>query len=318
LASQYCNITTDLIDIFDRIEEYNVPRRLEQKFELDSGSRYVLSRTGFLEILFEDGVALTNVPSIASVDANSEWFYDSADDRLYVQTSDGTDPDTKTMTSGLDWENHKTRMRNEAMEILDSLLDPRFQRPLPESRNYHITDKYDIDIKRSCALITVASIVSRVAGDAKLAERLMGRVTNTDQTGIIDLHNDRKRLFSWEISPDELGHFNIEAAAANTSAGFLEIKGLYGGAIDESWRIVIDTGGITGTATFKWSRDAGVTFEKTLVLTNDRWTTLGLGLEVRFWDRDGSFILNDFWDIYVITEFNREDAVYPTTRLARA
>lgn len=268
-------------------------------------------------MLFEDGVALTNVSAIASVDANSEWHYDSANDKLYVQTSDGTDPDTKTMTSGLDWEDFKTRMRNEAMEILDSLLDPRFQRPLPESRNYHITDKYDIDIKRSTAIITVASIVSRVAGDNKLTEKLMARVTNTDRTGIIDLHNDRKRLFSWEISPDELGHFNIEAASANTSPGFLEIKGLYSGIIDESWRIVIDTGGVTGTATFKWSRDAGATFEKTLVLTNDRWVSLGLGLEIRFWDRDGSFVLNDLWDVYVITESNREDAVYPTIHLAR-
>ena len=316
--SNYCNITTDLIDVFDRIEEYNVKRRLQQKFEVHSGSVYKMSGTGYMEVLYENGVALTNVSSIASIDAASKWFYDTAADVLYLRNTDSDDPDNDTITSGLDWENHKTRMRDEASEDIDGMLDAKFKRPIPESRNYHTSDKYDSSLKEATALQTCYKIVKRVPGDRKLALSLSDQVTNDKDRGIIDRYNNGKLRFSWDITPDELGHSNIEANSANTGNGFIEIKGLYLGDADKSWQVEIDGTGATGTSTFKWSKDAGVTYQETTVTTNDEWRTLGDGLSIRFWDRGGSFTSGDKWDVYVITESNREDIVKPTIHLERS
>ena len=82
------------------------------------------------------------------------------------------------------------------------------------------------------------------------------------------------------------------------------------------WLIEIDTAGATGTATFKWSRDNGTTFQATLQATSYEWITLGAGIKVRFWDRDGEFDDDDIWRAYMKIE-RREDIVQPSIIVLR-
>lgn len=320
MAKTYCNITTDLTDVFDRIESYNIKYRLRQDFVVHAGVVFKKYSTGNIEKLFENSVALTKVSSVASINAASKWFYDGTNDILYLRASDDADPDTHIMERGFDWLVYKTRIRNEAMELLDSMLDARFERPLREARLYHTDGDYDIDIKRSCALLTCFLVISR-AGDKKIADRLYKQVSDIDEngvgTGIVDLHNQRLRVFSFEVDAEELGHGAVEAASANTGDGMIEIKGLFLGDNDEIWRFQIDTAGAVGTATYKYSKNKGTSFQKTLQVTSNEWITLESGIWVRFFHRSGTFASGDIWDVYFTSERNREDIVYPTIKIQR-
>jgi hypothetical protein len=316
MAKEYCNITTDLTDVNERFEDYNKRFRMRQEFSLHSGNIYKQYGTGEVEQLFQNAIILTEVSAVASIDAVSKWYYDATNDIIYVRCSDDADPDTHTMERGFDWETLKTRVRNEQMEVLDSMLDARFPIPLPESRLYHTTGQYDIDIKRSCALLVNNWFALR-AKDFKSAEKFLKQVTNEDGTGIVDLHNSGKRRFSFEVSPDELGHGNIEANSSNTGAGFIEIRGLFSGDTDEIWRVEMDLAGAVGTATFKYSRDKGSTWQKEDQATDNEWISLELGIQIRFFHRSGMFALGDKWDIYFTSEQDREDIVYHQIKVQR-
>lgn len=317
MAKTYCNAESDLTDVFDRIDDYNSRFRLRQEFIVSAGNVYKQYGLGKIEQLYEDNELLTEVSAVASVDASGEWYYDSTNDLLYVQCSDDAAPSTHTMEKGVNWLTLKTRTRNEAMEILDSMLDARFPRPLPEARLYHTDSDYDIDIKKSCALITCHLFASR-AGDNKIAEKLMKQVTNTDNNGIIDLHNSRKRVFSFEVDAEHLGHGAIEADSSNTGDGMIEIRGLFTGDTDEIWRVEMDLAGAVGTATFKYSRDKGSNWQKENQATDNEWINLESGISIRFFHRSGTFDNGDKWDVYFTSEKDREDIVYQTIKVHRA
>jgi len=327
----YCNITSDLQDVYAEIEQYASTRFSLKGFEVHSagGSIYKSYNTGQVNELLDDGVRLTEVSTIASIDAISKWYYDSTNDILYVRNSDSTDPDSSETEKGFDWEVVKTRARDKAQDEIDGLLDARFPRPIPQMRQYHATDyNYDIGLVKSCALFTCANILN-MFGDFDEAKKLRDQVVNSETSdGIIDKYNNGRMRFSWETTPDELASYNIEQDVSNTGTGFIELFGRYGGAEDiedplvdwdlgdEVWQIEIDTAGATGTATFKWSRDDGATYETTLKATNYESISLGAGIKVKFWDRDGAFVLGDKWRIFLFTD-RREDIVQPPTVILR-
>jgi len=328
---KYCNTTTDLTDSYAQIEEYASTRWPLKDFEVYSagGSIYRTENAGRVEKLYEDGEALTSVSAIASVSAASKYYYDATNDILYVRASDSNDPDTHEMEKGFNWSVMKTRARDKAQDEVDGMLDARFPRPIPQARQYHATDyMYDIGLVKSCALLTCANILSSF-GDFEAAAALRLQVNNPEnENGLIDKYNKGSMRFSWEVTPDELGHYDIEAASANTGDGFIELYGKYGGSEDiddplvqwdledEVWLIEIDTAGATGTATFKWSRDNGTTFQATLQATSYEWIALGAGIKVRFWDRDGEFDDDDIWRAYMKIE-RREDIVQPSIIVLR-
>ena len=327
MAVTYCNTTTDLSNAYAKVEEYAATRFLIQGFAVHSGYIYKSFNPGNIEKFFEDSFQLTSVSAIASVDAPQKYYYDSTNDIVYVRVSDNSDPDEKQMEKGFDWAALKTRMRNRAQDEIDGYLDAKFPRPIPQSRQYHATDiNYDYGIVKATALLTCANILN-MYGDFENAQELRNQVIDPiDKGGIIDRYNDGRMRFSWETTPDELGRFNIEAVAANTGDGFIELNGRYGGndetdrtddsMDDETWYFEIDTTGSVGTATFKWSRDDGSTYQSTLKTTSQEWIYLAAGIYIRFWDREGEFDSGDKWRAYMHTE-RRADIIKPTTIVLR-
>jgi len=327
----YCNITTDLTDVYSQIEEYASTRFSIKAFSIHSSSANIYKSydSGEVEELFEDSVRLTEVSAIASINAASKWYYDSTNDILYVRSSDDADPDTHEIEKGIDWNTFKTRMRDRAQDEIDSLLDHRFPRPIPQARQYHATNlKYDVGLVKATALQTCVNILNAFA-EFDTTNELRKQITEPEfKSGIIDKYNNREMRFSWETTPDELAHYNIEAATANTGDGFIELSGRYGGDTedddhltlfdmeDEVWHIEIDSAGAVGTATFKWSRDDGTTFQATTKTTNYEWIALDAGVYIRFWDRDGEFDSGDKWKCYMTTD-RREDIVQPPTIILR-
>jgi hypothetical protein len=315
-TKKYCNLTTDITDVCRMIEEYAAQRFALKSFSLHSGSIYKSYGTGNPVHVYEDGVILTEVSSIPSIDGASKWYYDDTNDILYIHCSDDGDPDTHEIERGFDWVLTKTRARDNAQDEIDALLDARFPRPLPEARQYHTTNYYDAPLTRATALLVCSNLLDSF-GDHERAQLYRNQVTNDNKTGIIDKYNSGQLRFSWEVTENEFAGHDIEMDSSNTGDGFIELYGKFGGSgddnmdseyvseysvEDEVWLIEIDGAGGTGTATFKWSRDDGTTWKATTVETDYEWITLDAGISVRFWDRNGEFDEGDKWRCYMKSE----------------
>ena len=68
-----------------------IQRNLLYSWIVDSGSRYVSHDSGLVTVLFVDGKDLGSAQaSKSAVDANGEWFYDSAIDAVYYYNDSST------------------------------------------------------------------------------------------------------------------------------------------------------------------------------------------------------------------------------------
>lgn len=77
-----------------------------------------------------------------------------------------------------------------------------------------------------------------------------------------------------------------------TGTGTMTASGYFTGLVPRNYLIKIDTTGIIGTATFKWSIDAGATWESTLVpIPDTNPIPLELGVSIAF--SAGTYVLND-------------------------
>ena len=95
----YCNTTTDFQRVFSSIENYS-QRSVVKEWNQASGQSdtYQHEATGYVGMVFDDGLALTIKTSIADVESNvGTWYYDSTNDILYVHQTDAGDPDESTI-----------------------------------------------------------------------------------------------------------------------------------------------------------------------------------------------------------------------------
>jgi len=309
--TRYCNLTTDLYRAFPRLEDYKEQKTL-RGWVVHSGSVYRLGNVGYGEILFENGLQLTKVADLVSVDAAGEYFYDEDEDVLYLQATSGVPTDsTNIYVWGLDWDTFKGWAVDQASRDVDSLLDARFPVPLPESPYEDVTDKYDIDLRRATSKIAAALIISRREPMIFEPEPNVQAALYNEGKMILDEYNEGKRRFSWEMTKDEAGRFQIVPQAANTGDGILQVRGAHGSWHDDFWRVKITTGGAVATATFQYSTDNGATYNGSDITTSRLWqeitgaipgTTLvstAIGFYIRFLDRDGEFDVDDEWQIEI-------------------
>jgi len=63
-----------------------------------------------------------------------------------------------------------------------------------------------------------------------------------------------------------------------------------------SWQIKIDGAGPAGSATFKYSYDAGVSWADTGIIAGTEWEPLSYGIYVRFEGAGTAFHVDDYWD----------------------
>jgi hypothetical protein len=286
--------------VFADIEKYNV-RETISGFSLVSGqaSTYSYPSPGYIGAVWEDNSALTVKTSIAEVEATaSTWYWDSSTDILYVHISTGEDPDTVTIKiAPYDYEDLLTYCRNNAMEELESYLDPKFPRPLPFAKNSYNSAKYDTDIIRSCAMITVRMMIELVNPTSPLVEIFWKKVYSEDEpVGLLAQYKKGMRAFSFQNTVDDFdGRLeNIILDSTSTGRVYLAGKGM---ADDHHiYRVKIDTAGAVETATYKYSDDDGRTWISTLNTTYNQYTHLVSGVWIRF---EGTFVLNDEWKIEI-------------------
>ena len=166
MAIAYCNIATDLTDVFPDINDYNEREELKGWVAVTGQSNtYSINGTGQINMVFDDGAMCTVRASIALVQANAgSFFYDTTVDILYVHAfgSDNLTTATILIQSGEDWDGFLDNMRDKAMQWMDSYLNKMYPTPLmPRLIKTHDTADYDYMVVRCCALLTCHFVLLR-------------------------------------------------------------------------------------------------------------------------------------------------------------
>lgn len=224
-----------------------------------------------------------------------------AQDGTIITTRSMTDDDFNITAGVDDWNGLKTTMRNDAMEIIESLLDTDYPRPLPFAATSYNSGKYDFDIRHSCALMTCQLIIAHRDPRNALVDFLYKKVWNPiEDTGILWGYHVHRKAFSFETTKDEfLG--NVEVILIDTtSTARMFIAGNPQADLRREYRVKITTGGAVETAKFQFSDDGGLNYG-----TSNAWTTYGnwFHLVNDIWIRfEGTMVANDEWSIVVADE----------------
>lgn len=312
MAVEYCNLTSDLKDAFSLIEtNYRGLDTLEDWEATSTSNVYKLDQSGYVETVFENGVALTASDPATTSPAAGEFSYDASSDILYLHCTGSVDPAQKTLEGGYDWNTLKQRCRNDAQELLESLLKSVFAVPFQKIAAPNVSynsRKYPFLIRKCTALLTCALIVKKVNPSDKEYDRLYRQVDNPNtgiEEGLDPLPGIVQRILAGEMSIQtqtvarEAGGWNVFETLDASSTAILEVTGRYTGPQRQLWRVQIDLAGAPGTATYQLSKDGGATFDETgqetrTANSDDQRVSLGSGLYVRF---SGTAVLNDYWDL---------------------
>jgi hypothetical protein len=311
----YCNVTTDLTDVFPDIERYQEKYTLRGWVAVSGqANTYAVFGTGQINMVFDNQVQLTLKTSIATVQGSAgSWWYDSDNDVVYAHATDSDNlatvaESTTRMEAGEDWDTLKDNLRDKAMQFMDSILNPRYPTPLmPRQIKTHDTSDYEYIIVRCCALLTCAFIAKRRNPNDKNAKMLFEEAWATGdleigQTkGLLNQLRDGDIVLQDQISDREIGSFNVYPESGITATAYTWFMGKYTGDDYERWRVQIDTAGAVGTATWKLSRDGGTNWDTTLQSTFDssqdaRRVHIASGIYAIFY---GTYGDGDYYDIEV-------------------
>lgn len=298
----YCNITTDLQDVFSRIEEYQAKEIIENWTNV-SGTIYKKAGTGHVAMVFWNGTKLT--AGTTTSPSAGQYYYDSSNDVLYVNNS--ADPASHTVEVGTDWTTFKTTMRNRAQMIVDAYLNTVYTTPLlPRDRKTHDANAYyEWFIIEATACLTCSFIIKRVRPNDPNGALLFKRAINPDpqpgeSKGILDMIKAGELVRQDQITAREVGNWSIFAASANTVTDSPQLMGTYTGSMYKVWRIQIDTGGAPGTGTYKVSYDGGTTWDLTVQdmkdADNDEYRmSIADGIYI-YWPNI-TWVVDEYWDV---------------------
>jgi len=300
MAYPYCNTTSDLQSVVKDIEKFSGKDTLES-FTAESGQNYTYRKngTGYVGAVYEDSVALDEQDSVANVDANAgSFWYDSTNDILYINCTDSNNPDQHTIQVAVDdWASFKTTMANRAFQQLESLLDPKYPRPLPFAQIQYNSLNYDGDIVECAAILTCINIIKHRDADNPLIETLQNRVWNAqEEIGILWEYRQGERSFSFEVTADQFNG-NVEVITRDSSSsGMIYVAGQSDRSGSYRIRVKITTAGAVGTAKWKYSSDNSVTWSSEIETTNN-YIPFYAGLYLKF---IGTFYLNDEFEVVIL------------------
>jgi len=310
----YCNVTTDLTDVFPDIERYQEKQILEGWVAVTGqANTYAVFGTGQINMVFDNQVQLSLKTSIATVQAAAgSWWYDSDNDVVYVHATDSDNLATVAQTTtliegGEDWDTLKDNMRDKASQFMDSVLNTRYPTPLmPRQIKTHDTADYEYPIVRACALLTCAFLAKRRNPADKngimLFEEAWLPVPEPDQQkGWLNQIKDGEIVLQDQISAREVGSFNVYPESGITTTAYTWFMGEYTGSTYQRWRVQIDTAGAIGTATWKLSYNGGTTWDLTTQATfdtnnSDRRIHISGGIYAIFY---GTYGDGDYYDVEV-------------------
>ena len=297
----YCNITTDLQQVFSRIEDYQA-KEILTNWTLDIGTIYYKQGTGYVAKVWWNGVALE--AATAYPPSDGEFSFVADDDTLYVNNY--ADPDDAEVLAGEDWDSFKTINRDKAQQMVDAYLNAKYATPLiPRSRKLHDSADYEYPIVRATALCTCFLIINRVNPNDPNADKLYKEFYNPnpdigEPKGIINQLLDGDMVLQDQISSREIGNWNIYPNASNSVDNSPILIGKYTGSQYKVWRIQVDGAGAPSAGTFKVSYDGGNDWnltEKDMVDTDNDKYRINIADGIYIYWPDVSYSVGDYWDV---------------------
>tara|TARA_Y100000592_G_scaffold35878_1_gene56900 strand:+ start:28 stop:1008 length:981 start_codon:yes stop_codon:yes gene_type:complete len=283
----------DLKDAFPNLDEFDTKKPI-YSWIVDSGSRYVSHDSGLVTVLFVDGKDLGAAQSsLSDVNANDEWFYDSATDAVYYYNSSSS-PEDLLMEAGEDFVTLKNRVMKDASDYVDSKLDSN----LPREQFLLKDGTYDYLIRRLTSLVAAFFLVKGKDPTSEIAEALLEEAT----MHIEDLNSGKAKL-SYMNSGDASQGI-VRKMSVSGSLNIVDTRGNYYGSYDRL-KVIVTTGGAIGTAKYSVYAKGDNNIKSNLVVTdkiiNGDYQELTAGLEIRFQGSSDSSTAtqNDEWEVEV-------------------
>jgi len=221
----YCDTTTDLSFIEPYIGEYDHKRVLPSNFiATDTSNLYQLNNTGFISLLYKDGIEMTVVAD--SPNADNEYNYSSSTDsfQFFLASSSISALNSSVFEASRDWSDLKTEAVKRASDFIRSYL------PFPIYKNKGIGtsdavgNDYPEIIVRSTAVMAVESLVRPY--DVEKADLIKNQAINEQGTGWLDmLRTGKIVLYSSESEQKYKGILKDVSVNANTTGGIVDVKG---------------------------------------------------------------------------------------------
>jgi len=255
---EYCNITTDLQNVYTGIELFAKQTVNNGKFSTVLGKIYSrMGESGYVGQLSIDREVKTVAASLADINTTNVWYY--ANNVLYVLTSViGTNDITIASDT---WENIKETAREDASQEIENFLYM-YNRPLPFRKN--ADEEYDRDIVRACAYLTCARIIEMSNPEDMLADKLRKMVWNDEtESGLVYDYTHDKKKYSFEATTQSYNG-NVIPNASNTGAGQIELAGISIGA-----SALIAGLGLLSTLQFtfySWNKDKIVSLASIIII----------------------------------------------------
>jgi hypothetical protein len=328
--ADYCNATTDLQNEFVDIERYAGEEIIDDWAAVSGyANTYKSIFTGTIQGVYQSGTKLTLQTSIALTNTNAgSYYYDSTNDILYIHTTGSDSPDGYVIVNGEPFGTVASWSIKKAMEMVDAYLNKIYSTPLiPRSSSQHgDTAVYEYPIIKATASIACSYIVQRSSPSDTLVNILLKRAYNSnpepgEEKGIINQLVDGDLILQDQISPREVGHWNVLPSTGNSVDAIPILSGVYNGANYSIWRLQIDAAGVPGTGTYKQSYDRGTEYDEGGHQLRDSGSNseriyLGYGLYAYF--PVVSYTVGDYWEIelFPLSDTSTGGKVY-TIRLTK-
>ena len=296
----YSNTTTDLISVVPDLESYD-QKKLITNWVLHSGQVYRADSVGFISQLYKNGKDLgTAESSLVNVDDDNKWYYDSANDVVYID-KESNPPNEDRMEAGVDWVTLKTRINNEQSERIRSYVGRSILPRKGVGTESASSRQWDWILIRSNALLTCAELI-RPFNQEKAGMLERQAIDPEFEMGFLDrLKKGDYKLWN-ETTSDKVQGVRDVAIDATTTGSIIDIKGEP--TSTDILKIQIQTGGtlVSGSAsTLTYSvwggNSSGVKVSQIVnaqILTGG-WDFIGHGVSMRM--SPGLYVALDEWEV---------------------
>ena len=244
---KYCT-QRDVKDAFPNINQSDDKGVLRNWIETGTSNLYLARNTGLVTVLFQDGEDLgTPEANSGVVNANGEWYYDSALDTTYVFNS-AANPNELLMEGGEDWATLIDRMIVNCSMELSAMLDARFPSPIPKAFQYaqasdgSDTPEYDYILKRATALLVAHHLLFAKDPNSEEAVALKEEVDS-----IVERLNAGDIKLAFEVDMTDQSGDIVEVTRAGTMF-LVETMGSWSGTPFDRLKLKCVTAGVYGTA----------------------------------------------------------------------
>jgi hypothetical protein len=293
---------TDVRSVLASVDAFDLKINLNEERFVDATTD-TLTDSGYIGRLYRDGVDLGAAQAnVGAVDADGEWFYNSASDLLTTFNTNASDtyewqtaPDTLA--------NIQAKFMNTGAEMFESILDPRYPRPFPKSTRTYSGDSYEAPLKKGVALFAAReAILTSDPGNPEIL-KIETQLWNEEETGLIDLIKKGELKFEFEkTDSDEHGEIVEGSLNASTTGYPVETYGDASVAYAKV-KVQIGTGGtiIYGTANttidYTVVDGDGASIVESTILDITDIQTIGYGVSVSW--AEGVYTADDYWYIYI-------------------